>query len=484
MMKIIRPLLILIGIVLIVALTLAWLASLIGGFYIFPHLDQFLSDDAFDSPIVLTNLLLFVGIPIIALLLFISRLSFRTKVPSSLGLGLFLAWLANLAVLSFSVVTTVKDFSSGYEKKAEYHFEGNELLTFNFNNNPYQDNNFFLLGPQMFTDGENLVNSIVHVHFQRSKDDQFHFYQRIYSRGSQMNDAKINAEKIADLIQVNGNEINLSSHFLIRKGEKFRVQQRQIDIHVPENKTFKIKGNLWNFNPHGELNFDQFHEYNLDEGSLVKLENKNLVCINCGNSKAKEYNLSLKGFDQIEINADLRVYISQKEALDVKLFTDPATKNQIDYSVIDNKLIVSKQTNAKLESAQLHIYLPELNSLLLDTKEEVNIKNFELTELKLESNQGRIKIEHSEIDNFQFDLKGDAFLELNGDFNTINASVKEESGIRMHHPIECGNVKIELLGKTFADLHNMDTLFFQKEDHRSRLHYHSVHKVVDLLELE
>ena len=484
MLKIFKPFLILIGIILIIALTIAWLASLFGGFYVYPHLNHFLSNDAFESQVVLTNILLFVGIPIIGLLLVIIRLAFKIRISPNLGLSLFLAWLANLGILAFSVITTAKDFSAGYERTDDFQFGSKENLTFQFLEDNYTHNILFALGPDLVTDGDRIINSFVHIHLNKSNDEHFHCQQRIQSRGGDMEQAQINAEKIGNLIEQEGNQVSFRPYFILGEADKFRAQSVEFDLHIPEGKPFKISGNLWDFSPHGELSLDHIYKTHRFDQALVKREGNHLICINCNNAKAKSYDLSWKEFQQLRIDANVITQIEQGTDYKMTLITDPETKGKLEFNQEDALLSIQQKEGSNLGYAELFIRMPTLSDLEIHTSEWAKIEGFEGPQFSLQSKKGTIRLDNFQLDNFSMELFEKAEVSLqNGEFGRFSFHLRDESKIKCSYHVKFDNVYAELDDESYARILHADTLFYRENHERAQLAGTHYRQIIDLSKL-
>lgn len=479
MLRLFKPIFILIAIILIIGLTIAWLASIIGAFLIYPSLNHFLSDQAFASPIVLTNLLVLFGIPIISLLLITFRLAFKIKIAPSLGLGLFLGWLANLSVLAFSVVTTTKEFSSGYEKEEKFDLVTGQPIHFHFHENLYEENNFYFLGPELYVEGNQLVNSFVHLHVKKSEDDQFHIVKTTQSRGPNRAKAQQHADKITDILTIDANQVNLYPYFFIREQEKFRAQDVEIELYIPEGQNFTISGHFWSFSPHG-IELGDLGLMDQDKKEQVRLEGDRMICLTCGNPNGQIYPLDLPDFNRIQIDAHLKAYTSYHPTLKVDLITNPATKESLDFKVENQTLIVRSKKSIDLSGSQLNIGLPHLTGFESSSKWRSTLADFKVDALDLKASSGEIRLQNLDIDSLALYLEGDAELYINGAFKRVKADLHSNSHMETDSHIRFGLFNIQLHDRSQAHLETIDTLYYKKWGKRTRLIYHNVLEAIEM----
>lgn len=235
---------------------------LFGGVAIFP-LKGFLLSGVTENLLAWGSLILFLGIPILALLTWLirritgarSRNHYPGYVFGSLWIvGLIcVITLLSMFIRNFRAKDFVEDeIAIAQPAKGKIYIEMNN----DRGSHHYHWSNW---GVDWDTDwllyGENsdsLILSTVRINIVKSKDSSFHMHRLKFSRGSSMIQAQDLARKISFDITQQDSTILLPRGFGISKQEKFRNQQLLIVMEVPVGKKIEINKNV-----------DDYHWFNM-----------------------------------------------------------------------------------------------------------------------------------------------------------------------------------------------------------------------------
>lgn len=237
------------------------------------------------------TLLLFIWVPIIAIVVFIVRRLAKIKGKSCLVRYTFSAlWVLGLVCFINLLVSLSKDFK--YRNNA---MEEQVLLTnptvnkleINPNNlTNYYNNNWFDMAPFADIDEDSSVIKNVRIRITKATNDSFSVKMVKLSNGNSKKQANELAQKINFSIEQKDTLLYLGRGITINPKDKFRNQNVIISIAVPIGKKIIIKRNAgwsWNRNIHVSFFDDSdFDWYNLDGSELAWKHNVEYIMTNEG----------------------------------------------------------------------------------------------------------------------------------------------------------------------------------------------------------
>ncbi|HVM87424.1 MAG TPA: PspC domain-containing protein [Puia sp.] len=242
-----------------VALFGALIGLLFGGFAVFPFKNFFLSG-ATENFLAWLSLLLFLGIPLIAILTWLVRriMGVRSK-NHYLGFVFGGLWVIGL----ISMITLISMFARNFRTRD--YVEDNVSIVQPANGKIYVGLTDARIGNHYFprrwdwSDWDNdwpifgdnydsLLLNTVRLDIVKSKDSQFHVERLRSSRGKSSQQAQGLAEKINFNIQQQDSLLLLPrGGFAISKNDKFRNQQVLVVIEVPVGKKIEVNNNVENY---------------------------------------------------------------------------------------------------------------------------------------------------------------------------------------------------------------------------------------------
>ncbi|MFY0481888.1 PspC domain-containing protein [Flavobacterium sp. PLA-1-15] len=202
-----------------------------------------------DYPVWTFGLLMLfsVGIPFFYLMV----LGFKLLLPEMKSLGnvfnyTFLAlWIISIAlVISLSIKQATQFAFEGKSVKKELlQLNPNDTLQIKFRynesfaNDIYDYDNYRLV--QDSTDTEMIFSSDVHIRILKSDDKQAYIQIIKEADGESLSAAKRTAEKINYVYKLEGNQLILDNYLLTEAVNKFRNQEVEINLYLPEGIKFK-----------------------------------------------------------------------------------------------------------------------------------------------------------------------------------------------------------------------------------------------------
>lgn len=215
-----------------------------GGIGILPVRDYFL-DGTTEYVLVWTSLALFIGIPIIAIIVWLIRKVSRVKTQNRyLGLTFTSLWFVGLFCVIALIAMISRDFASDQNKDQEIYITqpANNLLNVDLAL-PFDTNNDYTW---VHFDGfpsigeDSLLTNNVRVNVVKSNDSLYHVQIVKFSNGRSVRTAEDLINKIRFDVQQQGNMLVLPEGFFVARTDKWRNQRVLVVIAVPEGKKIKL----------------------------------------------------------------------------------------------------------------------------------------------------------------------------------------------------------------------------------------------------
>ena len=227
-----------------------------------------------------TGLILFIGIPIVAVILFGLKLINNTTIHSNYKVGLLCLWFVSWVLLGSSGTNIAADFKKeaknttieiiDYNKDTLYlsmndidrNFD-NAFNTKGFKVNPFEDE---LLGIGMQLD------------ITKSKDSSYNIVKEATAFGKDKQTAKRNAESVNFHSELEDENLIFDDFFSIEK-QLWRMQELDLTLEVPVGKIIYLDHSM------EDLIYDIKNTQNIWDydmlGHYWKMEIDGLTCVNC-----------------------------------------------------------------------------------------------------------------------------------------------------------------------------------------------------------
>lgn len=240
--KIVTPIFMLLGGIMIAALVVAWIAiifSLIKGA---PVIMMFMPTSPTIALLGFINIIFLVLVPIIGLVLLMMRIFFRTKVAGTITAGLFGFWILNVASVSVvgtqvadayktpftvieNLITNPEEVTTLHLKAIRVPMEGVQLGSVSF------DENYLFLPPTVIT-------------VEKSTDEYVHLLKQQSGKGSTETIAKQSAMALPFEVNRNQDTLTFNDRAKLPVDEKFRGQSVELVLQLPLNKSVSLDENL------------------------------------------------------------------------------------------------------------------------------------------------------------------------------------------------------------------------------------------------
>jgi phage shock protein PspC (stress-responsive transcriptional regulator) len=132
------------------------------------------------------------------------------------------------------------------------------LSTYESSNNKFKIKTDVEWG-MMTIKGDKISEPGIHIHYKPSSDSLFHVYQTLSAHSHSHKIALEKAKNIRHSMSIDSNIVNLNNYYTYPIADKMRLQQVEIYIEIPADKTVKINNEIIRLGP------DPFKDKNVDE---------------------------------------------------------------------------------------------------------------------------------------------------------------------------------------------------------------------------
>ncbi len=429
---------ILIGISIFLGLGAGWIGSIIALMVGAPYVEYFSPFSSGWTWFGILNLFFLLGIPAIALVLFFSRLLFKTRTPSWVNgtlTGLFiLSVITGFAMLPFGI----KEYSQSGSISKEIDLSElrtdtlrveavADLLGGRYHN--HNDFNFDEDGIRINEEGMEM-RCPLEIRVNPSRDGQYHCTQIIKSQGSSSLAAQENANRVGYSAGFSGNALRVPTAYKVAKGEKWRGQRVRINIEVPVGKSITFDEAIHEYAGADLDEYDDINDNNYISrrpGKVFRMGNKGLVCTDCPNMGDKDYR-SDRSYERFIVEGDFVTEIRQGDEFRVEIEGPAAEKEKIQKIQTGDKITFT--TNGKTTNGAVRVFIQTntFTSLHADNAGEITIRGFNEGQASITaSGNSRIKAYIDVSNEFDIALSDKAALDLTGKGNDLEVSLTDEA---------------------------------------------------------
>lgn len=235
--------------IIVVAVFTAVFGGIFGGFTMFPVKD-FIFDGFGQNLLAWATLILFLGIPVVALITWLIRRIMGVRSRNHyLGYVFGTLWfigLICLLILGGSIGREFRASASPVEDVVQVTQPpaGKLYINVAYSYDRYYGSDWFGIDredwPFYAVNPDTLMLNTVRVNFKKSPDGDFHVRRVRFSRGSDPSVARSRAERISFNIEQRDSVLLLPQGFAISRHEKWRNQQVLIIVEVPVGKRVQV----------------------------------------------------------------------------------------------------------------------------------------------------------------------------------------------------------------------------------------------------
>ena len=196
------------------------------------------------------TLLLFVGIPIIALIVWFIRRLMRVKTPNKyLGYSFSALWFVGLFCLIGLIASLSRNFSSQVGKGEDIAIvqPANKLIITVGKRNISYYNSWMDFDGLISADHDSMYLNTARINVIRSKDSLYHLHLVKISRGNDREQSQSLADKINFPISQVDSTLYLPATFSVSKNQKWRNQRVLVVIEVPVGKKIRLDDRVYKY---------------------------------------------------------------------------------------------------------------------------------------------------------------------------------------------------------------------------------------------
>ncbi len=197
----------------------------------------------------------------------------RKVMSTALGWSMLGVWLISILGAAATLPNIVRDFRDEgiYRTSEEFSMNGTAIgdtIILDINRD-YRYDRFESRGSNDF--------DLIELDLRGSAVDQFKLDRRVISRGRSQRDAEFNAEMIEYEIDIDANKINFDTHYTFKQGGKFRAQELDLVLYIPENVPFQVKRGMSDIMRHFIRGYDWWEIYR----NTWMFTDEGLTCLSC-----------------------------------------------------------------------------------------------------------------------------------------------------------------------------------------------------------
>lgn len=311
--KFIGVILIIIGATTLISLIIGLLSVGVADIFHFPGIDMADVVNSTGLPIWLVSLLVLfaVGIPffflfILGLKILVTNLKSIGKIATFTLIGL---WLASIIALSVFSMKQATEFTreATVSDKTELNITTNDTLYVKMvGNDTYskdldRNSDFSIVHNE--NDVKQIYSSSVRLVFRSTKDSLATVKIEKSARGSSYQNAKERANEINYNYTLDKNELLLDGYFITDAENKYRDQEVQVIVYMPEGMVLNADDNTYSFHRNSPY-YDDILDNGYEE-HYMKVINDDLICLDCPKDKNYKVDVDIKDENsKLKINED------------------------------------------------------------------------------------------------------------------------------------------------------------------------------------
>jgi phage shock protein PspC (stress-responsive transcriptional regulator) len=307
-----------------------------GAFIDFPWQGFIEAGNFTDYPIWAFGLLMFfaVGIPFF----FLALLGFKLLAPNMKSIGN----IAKYTLLALWLIAVALAISIGIKQASAFAVDGRVVKKETINLNPsdtlyikFKHNDYFaknvedrndLMVTQDSTGTDIIYSNEVSFKIEKTEEKAPYIQIEKEAKGKSSSDAKQRAEQIKYGYKIIGNQLILDNYLLTELKNKYRDQEIEITLFVPEGLLLKVDSSVQNYDRSDD---EYFNLHYSSDNYVYKVENSQIKCLNCP-ADENEYN---------DIDTD-----TENDSIETSV-----TINEDGVSVTNDTLIKSKKNLKELK---------------------------------------------------------------------------------------------------------------------------------------
>jgi len=425
-----RPLLILVGVVLMLSLAFAWAGTVIGFFTAWPTLQILNPGLGLSNVLLPINLLFLVGIPLVGLILLIARIVFRTRISKAWNTGLAVFWGLNLVSLFALGSMLGRHFSEKAAVTQDILLSPESPALELVSSEVVRDASAFDLDGKVEVAKGQLFFKAVDLVVLPSENDQWLLRQKVTARGASEEAAREMAGQLDWAVRYGSNILRIPEGYVLRKGQEWRNQKVHLELYIPVGSQITFDERTAEMLRDTELAGGRYHP--ADEFRHPwKMTERGLECVGCPASDRllSENNtevLSEYGpYEHLHLRGPAQLSLERGDRFQFQMQGPDQALKGVVVSQKGKDLIIEVPEYPAGPSLRFYLKAPELKALTLEETGDVRLQGFALDSLHIRS-RGRQQIK-AELDarTLITEQKGRNELDLTGEVGQLKATISD-----------------------------------------------------------
>jgi len=420
-----KPLVIIIGGAFILISAITWIATVIGIIFSWPVLEFFTPQWPLLSVLGVVNVLAIVGMIMLALVLFVTRLLYGTRMSSPWRAGLTGFWILNLVSFFFVLSFILRDFgrTASVESVEQLNLTTDTLRL--EMGEGYEADGWFNIDDEFKLVREGLASDMVNIHLEKAEGNQFEIFTEASARGQDSDKARTLAQSIDYSFQIENGVLTIPAELITPNGQKWRAQKVDVTLKIPVGKAVLIAESA-NRHIQTAQKADRSIMIYRNPNKVWTMTEEGLFCEACAktdHSPTSTDQQNFMGFSEVQIQGPIKVHIEQDKDFNISLLGEREAREQVKMTQEGNILTISTGETPPSSTVRLNIEMPYLKALHTDFTDNVSISDFQGQRLDI-TTKGHNKLRADvEVDSLILTQTGGQQIRLVGAYGFVKAEM-------------------------------------------------------------
>lgn len=387
-----RPLLILIGVVLMLSLAFGWAGTVIGFFTAWPTLQIVTPGSGLTNALLPIHMLFLLGIPLIGLILFIARIVFGTRIARPWTIGLTAFW--GLNALSLVIVGSLmgRHFSEKTTVEEDVYLAPESGILHLASSDVARSEALFDVDDQVeVAQGQLFFRAVDLEVLPAGAGDQWILHQAVSARGRSEAAARKRAQALDWTVSYDEERLRIPEGYVLRKGQEWRGQQVHLTLHMPVGGRITFDERTAEMLRNTELAGGRFHPAD-EQAHTWKMTSRGLECLECraaapeilGEAATKTYN-DYGDYNRLRLKGPARLSLEKGESFGFQVQGPQRALDGVSIAKSEDELSISVPASAEQAGLRFYLTAPSLQALSLEKTGDVRLRGFELDSLRITS---------------------------------------------------------------------------------------------------
>ena len=379
--KIFKPFLYLIGGLLVLGLSAAFIAATYAFMNSKPIMNSIFQSNG-HAYLGLINLTVLIGVPLLSIIFTIFQVFRRTKIKSYVWASMWSFWSINLISAIFLGVSIGHQFSNDYFSKSSTQLINKDSIVVS-SEDLMNGLNVSMFDIKYDKSNGNVFSDDINLNIEKADGDQFQLIQERYSKGASSEEAANIAKSIQWNYTLKSNQLTLPNAFVIQNGQKYRDQGINVTLKVPVGKYVVFKEDMNGIVRNVFLNEEEESPDDY-EGNTWQMTANGLICPSFLKANKFEKILDFKDFKHLQLDGQLDVEIQRGDKFEIKAIGKESLIEKDLKAVPTNSMLMISFNNEDSEAKlKLLITLPEIEKITLEDLKSFEIKGFSQKKMEI-----------------------------------------------------------------------------------------------------